>query len=320
MNCSSCGATLVEGAAFCARCGGAASPVPILPTVVRRPTGVTLLAIYDFAAAALTLAVTLAAVAFFREANVVGLGVIGGITGVFGVSRLAAGWGLLMGAGWARVLHFVLSGFGVLNLPVGTAVGITSFIYLTRPAVTLWFAKRDPATWTPEESATWNRAGVGSMNGGVVAAVIAGALIVGVFFIGIIAAIAIPNLLNAIDRGKQKRTIADLRSIGTAIESYRSDTRAYPIVGYEFVPVSALAPFVEPMYLRQLPRLDGWGNEIYLRSNESGYVIASPGKDGTADRSGFVYHPEDLVTTDRFESDIVFANGSFVRYPDGVQR
>ena len=53
----------------------------------------------------------------------------------------------------------------------------------------------------------------------IVAIVCAGALgLVGVM--GIIAAIAIPNLLNAIDRGKQKRTMADLRSVGIAVEAY----------------------------------------------------------------------------------------------------
>ena len=48
-------------------------------------------------------------------------------------------------------------------------------------------------------------------------------LLIVVAIIGIIAAIAIPNLLNAIDRGKQKRTMADLRTLGTAIESYAID-------------------------------------------------------------------------------------------------
>ena len=54
-------------------------------------------------------------------------------------------------------------------------------------------------------------------------------LLIVVAIIGIIAAIAIPNLLNAIDRGKQKRTMADLRSIGTAIESYSIDNNFYPV-------------------------------------------------------------------------------------------
>ena len=39
-------------------------------------------------------------------------------------------------------------------------------------------------------------------------------LLIVVAIIGIIAAIAIPNLLNAIQRGKQKRTMADMRAVG----------------------------------------------------------------------------------------------------------
>src|SRR5258706_1489699 len=53
-------------------------------------------------------------------------------------------------------------------------------------------------------------------------------LLIVVAIIGIIAAIAIPNLLNAIDRGKQKRTMADMRSVGTAVESYAVDNNVYP--------------------------------------------------------------------------------------------
>ena len=48
-------------------------------------------------------------------------------------------------------------------------------------------------------------------------------LLIVVAIIGIIAAIAIPNLLNAIQRGKQKRTMADMRSIATSIEAFSVD-------------------------------------------------------------------------------------------------
>ena len=54
-------------------------------------------------------------------------------------------------------------------------------------------------------------------------------LLIVVAIIGIIAAIAIPNLLNAIDRGKQKRSMSDMRSLGTAIESYAVDVNFYPL-------------------------------------------------------------------------------------------
>ncbi|HEV8268147.1 MAG TPA: prepilin-type N-terminal cleavage/methylation domain-containing protein, partial [Thermoanaerobaculia bacterium] len=48
-------------------------------------------------------------------------------------------------------------------------------------------------------------------------------LLIVVAIIGIIVAIAIPNLLNAIQRGKQKRSMADLRATATASEAYAVD-------------------------------------------------------------------------------------------------
>ena len=53
-------------------------------------------------------------------------------------------------------------------------------------------------------------------------------LLIVVAIIGIIVAIAIPNLLNAIQRAKQKRTMADMRAIGTAAEAYAVDNNRYP--------------------------------------------------------------------------------------------
>ena len=64
--------------------------------------------------------------------------------------------------------------------------------------------------------------------------------------IGIIAAIAIPNLLNAIDRGKQKRTMADIRSLGTAVETYSIDNNDYPTAAT----MAALEVVLEPTYIR----------------------------------------------------------------------
>ncbi len=44
-------------------------------------------------------------------------------------------------------------------------------------------------------------------------------LLIVVAIIGILAAIAIPNLITAINRSRQKRTISDMRTIATAWES-----------------------------------------------------------------------------------------------------
>ncbi len=53
-------------------------------------------------------------------------------------------------------------------------------------------------------------------------------LLIVVAIIGIIAAIAIPNLLNAINRARQKRSMSDMRTIGTAVEAYAVDWSFYP--------------------------------------------------------------------------------------------
>ena len=53
-------------------------------------------------------------------------------------------------------------------------------------------------------------------------------LLIVVAIIGIIAAIAIPNLLVALQKGKQKATMGDLKTIGSAIESYVTDWSIAP--------------------------------------------------------------------------------------------
>ena len=48
-------------------------------------------------------------------------------------------------------------------------------------------------------------------------------LLIVVAIIGIIAAILIPNLIDALQKAKQKRTVADMRNIGTAWLSWVTD-------------------------------------------------------------------------------------------------
>ena len=137
-------------------------------------------------------------------------------------------------------------------------------------------------------------------------------LLIVVAIIGIIAAIAIPNLLNAIDRGKQKRTMADVRSIGTAVESYAVDTNMYPTSAS----IAALSSVVSPIYIRTLPTTDGWKNNlVFTPSAGTGYTVGSGGKDGgalTVVGSG--------GATTNFNDALIFINGSFVQYPEGQQQ
>lgn len=54
-------------------------------------------------------------------------------------------------------------------------------------------------------------------------------LLIVVAIIGILAAIAIPNFLNAQTRAKVSRAMADLRTIATGIEAYSVDWNIYPL-------------------------------------------------------------------------------------------
>ena len=138
-------------------------------------------------------------------------------------------------------------------------------------------------------------------------------LLIVVAIIGIIAAIAIPNLLNAIDRGKQKRTMADMRSIGTAIESYAVDNNFYP-KNMSAVGAAGITSHVSPIYMKTVPTTDGWQNVWSINSTATGseYTINSTAKDGTAGTNGG-------GTTNNFDCDIVFANGQFFQWPQGTQ-
>ena len=141
-------------------------------------------------------------------------------------------------------------------------------------------------------------------------------LLIVVAIIGIIAAIAIPNLLNAINRGRQKRTMADIRNIGTAIESYSVDYNQYPRVGTGGAR-NLLLPYLEPTYIRRIPSVDGWNGDIYVIGDSTTgreYTIWS----GARDRNTTMSYSGGPTTG--FDNDIVFSSGSFVQWPEGLQQ
>ena len=142
-------------------------------------------------------------------------------------------------------------------------------------------------------------------------------LLIVVAIIGIIAAIAIPNLLNAINRGRQKRSMADLRTIGTAVEAYAVDMAYYPTYAEGAItPTSKLVGNLEPTYVKTVPREDGWRTNFYASSQSRFYTRASGARDKIL--SGALTSYSAGITSD-MECDIVYSNGSFVQYPEGVQ-
>ena len=136
-------------------------------------------------------------------------------------------------------------------------------------------------------------------------------LLIVVAIIGIISAVAIPNLMNAIDKAKQKRTMGDQRGISTAIEAYATDNARYPL---NIPSWGVMKPHLNPHFIREPPDDDGWNNDWDAETSTNGsvYTISSLGKDGVlGSRPGG-------PTTD-FDCDIVYSNGGFYQWPEGTQ-
>jgi len=75
-----------------------------------------------------------------------------------------------------------------------------------------------------------------------------------VAIIGILAAIAIPNFLQAQVRAKVARSQTDMRTISVALEEYATDQEGYPFVGFKVDYVEKLAPLTTPVtYLSSVP-------------------------------------------------------------------
>jgi general secretion pathway protein G len=151
-------------------------------------------------------------------------------------------------------------------------------------------------------------------------------LLIVVAIIGILAAIAIPNLLTAMQRSKQKRSMADIRSIATAWEARATDVNHYGAAGGQStidfsnsgVSYTTMVGRVTPTYIKSLPKNDGWGDpyDYVCQSNNQVYGIRSLGKDN-AKSNGGTYTAG--TQTNNFDCDIVYSMGSFVQWPEGMQ-
>ncbi|MEI7634020.1 MAG: prepilin-type N-terminal cleavage/methylation domain-containing protein [bacterium] len=86
-------------------------------------------------------------------------------------------------------------------------------------------------------------------------------LLIVVAIIAILAAIAVPNFLEAQTRSKVSRVKADMKALATSIESYRIDTNKYPWPIHDYwgvPPVSLTTPIA---YMSSIPN-DQFGSDL----------------------------------------------------------
>jgi len=149
-------------------------------------------------------------------------------------------------------------------------------------------------------------------------------LLMVVAIIGILAAIAIPNLINSLQRAKQKRTMVNIRNLATAWEARASDFSKYNAAGINGIStpilLDDLSKELQPTYIKVMPNRDGWERDLSCYSEyamgddhtANQYLIESSGRDGKYDPTPV------LGPFGNFDCDIIYANGQFLTYPVGA--
>ena len=140
------------------------------------------------------------------------------------------------------------------------------------------------------------------------------------------------------DEVAQKRTVADIRNVGTAMFSWLTDQVGAGAAGqsqteeesggvdldlYSLLSAEELQEILVPQYMQHVPKKDGWGHlyEYYLNSDRpldpQVMSIRSPGRDGRFSDDTYTvtsFDPSD------FDEDIVWADGFFARWPQAKPR
>ena len=154
-------------------------------------------------------------------------------------------------------------------------------------------------------------------------------LLIVVAIIGIIAALLIPNFLDALQKAKQKRTVADARNVGTAMFSWVTDQVGAAAAGQSVLNITSI-PAITPenlrtvlvsQYLQEVPLVDGWKGTYDYRLNTLNPLAAtvmgirSSGRNKTFSTDSYTIGAFD--PTD-YDQDIVWADGYFARWPQKI--
>ena len=157
-------------------------------------------------------------------------------------------------------------------------------------------------------------------------------LLIVVAIIGIIAALLIPNFLDALQKAKQKRTVADVRNTGTAMFSWLTDqvgaaaagaTNQVDLDDYESIAHADIKKQLVSTYLQEVPKLDGWkfAYEYYLNTENplapKVMAIRSFGRNTKSEVDS--YTVTNFDPTD-YDQDIVWADGFMCRWPEGRKK
>jgi|Deesub1362B_J571_1020462.scaffolds.fasta_scaffold00028_130 general secretion pathway protein G len=165
-------------------------------------------------------------------------------------------------------------------------------------------------------------------------------LLIVVAIIGILAALLIPNIMSAIQRGRQKGTMGDMHTLATNLTDYITENTQFPTPITSLTDVGNNLDFLLGFYARRIPQRDKWGNPLQvalgLGASDRGYplsgtmgpdefMLCSYGRDGNDDGWTFdnqtTYGDDDTADfyevndMSDFTRDIVIINGDFAHAP-----
>lgn len=159
-------------------------------------------------------------------------------------------------------------------------------------------------------------------------------LLIVVAIIGIIAALLVPNFIDALQKAKQKRTVADERDWGVAAMSWLTDEVGAAAAGQSSTvaladwsgsnDINVIRTALVPRYIQLIPLNDGWKHAFSYDLNTSNplservILVSSGGRDGADTAST---NPAGTVTVGNFDptdynQDIIWADGYFIRWPE----
>ncbi len=162
-------------------------------------------------------------------------------------------------------------------------------------------------------------------------------LLLVVVIIGIVVAIIIPNLMDSLQKAKQRRTVNDVRAVGSAWFSWVTDQLSAAAAGQsaQTFDLNLLPETLDPNdlfemlrrgdmnYIAVVPSRDGWGGDYtYLWAGNAAatptFGLRSTGRDREEGPTTNPY-PLGPFPTTHYEEDIVWVDGNFIRFPSGTQ-
>jgi prepilin-type N-terminal cleavage/methylation domain-containing protein len=139
-------------------------------------------------------------------------------------------------------------------------------------------------------------------------------LLVVVAIIGLIVAIAIPELLDAKNRAKQKGSMAEMRNWGVAISAYMAERGVVPpTITPAGVNVSTIHSDLVPYAVSALHDRDSWPHDMKVFSQDPiSYTLASFGRNGLSELPLCI----SPATAFSWDLDTVLVDGIFTCTPN----